>query len=362
MFKRLSIVNVLCIFIGINTGVTLHADNIKQSSISGQWFMQYQSGKEQGSASSHFQITRGYININNRLNDYLSGRITPDISVDRDGDGEGDLEMRLKYCFADLSLPSLWLLTESHIEMGLVHRPWLDFEEHINRYRMQGTMFLERNHLLNSGDFGITYFANLGGLIDEIYRREVNTSYPGRFGSIAVGIYNGGGYHAIELNNNKTLEGRLTLRPFHSVAPGLQFSYLGIVGKGNANISPDWSIHTLFCSLEHRRYILTGTLYSGAGDFKGTAIDDNGNALDQNGWSMFSELKSAKLPLSVIGRYDYFTIDSLPKSVTRKKIIAGVSWHIEGKTKVLIDYDIETYENWKDYNAAFVQTTLEYAF
>ncbi|MBD3386725.1 hypothetical protein GF407_17615 [candidate division KSB1 bacterium] len=92
----------------------------------------------------------------------MSGRITPDISVDREGDGEGDLEMRLKYCYIDFKLPDFYLFTIPAIEFGLVHRPWLHYEDKINGYRAQGTMFLERNNIINSGDYGVTFTALLG--------------------------------------------------------------------------------------------------------------------------------------------------------------------------------------------------------
>jgi hypothetical protein len=120
----------------------------------------------------------------------------PDISVDREGDGEGDMEMRLKYCYIDVKLPDLYLLTNPKVEFGLVHRPWLHYEDRINGYRAQGTMFLERNDIINSGDYGITFTAFLGK------KKFDHVSTFGQYGSVSFGFYNGGGYHAIERNLN----------------------------------------------------------------------------------------------------------------------------------------------------------------
>ncbi len=143
---------------------------VNSTTVGGKWYMNFRVGQSGSKNFSHFGVDRGYIIVRHQLSERLSGRITPDVSIDREGDGEGDLEVRLKYCFVDLSLDDLWILTRPHIEFGLVHRPWLDYEEHVNLYRVQGTMFLERNGIFNSGDYGFTLFSLLGGTIDEGYR------------------------------------------------------------------------------------------------------------------------------------------------------------------------------------------------
>ena len=87
--------------------------------------------------------------------------------------------------------PDFSLFSKPFIEFGLVHRPWLDFEEHINHYRVQGTMFLERNKIFNSADYGVTFVSNFGGEMGKEYKKRTNSSHLGKYGSIAVGIYNG---------------------------------------------------------------------------------------------------------------------------------------------------------------------------
>lgn len=118
--------------------------------------------------------------------------------------------------------------------------PWLDYEEHVNWYRCQDTIFIERNSTFNSADFGLTFVSLLGGEMSEEYQRKVNNKYPSRYGSMAFGVYNGGGYHASEKNENKVLEGRLTVRvrPLPDIIPGFQLSYFGITGKGNKEEEP----------------------------------------------------------------------------------------------------------------------------
>ncbi|KPJ95438.1 MAG: hypothetical protein AMS18_02905 [Gemmatimonas sp. SG8_17] len=333
-----------------------------RTTIGGQWFLSYRVGETGGEGLSGFTVDRGYIVIRHRLTEHLSGRITPDVSVDREGDGEGDLEMRLKYAYVDYAFADLGFFTDPHVEFGLVHRPWLDYEEHLAYYRVQGTMFLERNDIFNSGDYGATLFALLGGEMDDEYRERVNPQYPGRYGSFAVGLYNGGGYHGIERNKNKTLEGRLTLRPLPDVMPGLQFSYQGVYGRGNQVDTPDWTVSLLFASWESEHLVLTGQRYWGNGNFKGTAVDSAGKALPQDGFSLFTELRLGYPHLSLIARYDFF--DEYPDGDGggSKRLIVGVAYHIEGHSKLLLDYDVESRDGFETAESRLLKFGVEFNF
>ena len=88
----------------------------------------------------------------------LSGRIT----MDAHQDGEEDMEVRLKYAYGKYSLGDVGGITGLGLEGGIVHMVWLDFEEHINLYRMRDKMFVERSGMFNSADFGVTL---TGGLV-----------------------------------------------------------------------------------------------------------------------------------------------------------------------------------------------------
>ena len=212
---------------------------------------------------SKFVIKRGYISVDANINSFMSARITPDITQD----STGDIKVRLKYAYAKFQKPSLGYITKPFVEVGVVHMPWLDYEEHINLYRMQDTMFMERNGLFNSADLGVMFGGNFGPQLPEDYRKAVNDHYAGRWGSFAVGVYNGGGYHASEKNEDKALEGRFTLRPLPDHLPGLQVSVFGVSGKGNiadairaAGATPDVvePSGTLRTILEAKGYTLSG--------------------------------------------------------------------------------------------------------
>ena len=330
--------------------------------ISGQWFLSYLYGRVNGTRVNQFTVNRGYITINARFNSSLSGRITPDVSVDKEGDGAGDLELRLKYAYLKWQMPDLSFLVKPYIEFGLVHRPWLNFEENINNYRMQGTMYLARNGVINSADFGVTFVALLGGEMNDHYKKNVNRSYPGRYGSFAIGIYNGGGYHALEQNVNKPLEGRLSIRPFPESLPGFQVSYNGVYGKGNTKEKPEWFINMGYLSWEQEQFSVNVTYYTGQGNYKGTAVDSLGTSLDQYGYSLFGTYNIPCFPLSLIVRYDYFTQKADDRDKTDRRYILGLAYHLHRNNRILVEYDRNNGNSLYGENTSRVGITVEVKF
>ncbi|ROL57192.1 hypothetical protein D9V86_12375, partial [Bacteroidetes/Chlorobi group bacterium ChocPot_Mid] len=264
------------------------------------------------------------------------------------------------YLFDDISF-----ITKPNIEFGQVHMPWLDFEEYVNYYRMQGTMFMERSGLFNSADFGITAAGYLGGELDDNYKKEVNSKYAGRYGSFAFGVYNGGGYHAIEATQNKTIEGRLTLRPLPDVIPGLQLSYFGILGKGNmtygADTIPDWSLNAAMLSYEHKYFTFTGQFVTGEGNQKGKLTDALHVSNKISGYSVFAEGKIDE-HWRVIARYDAFDNNTEVDNNAETRLIAGVGYDFGNKNILIIDFDKTMYENTTLADKNLVKLTMQINF
>ena len=310
-----------------------------------QWFLSYTLGTIKEVRINEFNIKRGYVNIKKTINEQFSGRITTDITLDREGDGEGDLEVRLKYLYLNYNLPNLGFLYNPYLEIGLVHLPWIDFEQYINPYRVQGTMFLERNRIVGSGDYGLLFAALLGGEMDKHYQSTVNKNFPGKYGSVAFGIFNGGGYHALEKNENKTLQGRLTLRPLPAFLPGLQFSVHGAYGKGNIPQSPLWQYASGYLSWEHRQVTLTAGYYHGVGNYEGSAIRDTVSykALNQNGFSFFGDWRLFQSKISLFGRFDHFSQNYPDHDLIGRRRITGIAYHFIKGSKIIIDVDKKSY-------------------
>ncbi|MBU2493430.1 MAG: hypothetical protein KJ571_12450 [Bacteroidetes bacterium] len=345
-FTNLKSALLLCLFFNIPSYAQDETD-IKNSvfeffstmKFSGQWFLGYQNGKSKNKNYNEFELKRGYVTFEKTFNKSLSARFTQDVTIDEEGDGKGDVELRLKYIYLRYKFDSFAFFHKPFIEFGLIHRPWLEFEQKINIYRLQGKMYLERNNVASSADYGVGFFANLGGEMDDDYKKEINSNYAGKYGSIAIGVYNGGGYHALEENENKIIESRLTIRPLHEVVPGLQLSYFGLIGKGNNINEPDYNSNAGFISFESKNLILTGTYYSGSGNITGTAVDALGNSNNMTGYSIFSEIKLGASNINLFGRYDYFKESRNPVDVANKAYIIGVSYDFYKKCRLLFDFD-----------------------
>lgn len=330
------------------------------------WYLSYMDGQGadvggkggDGIDRSKFAIKRGYFRFTKEILPWFDAHMTFDVTQVKEEEGslEGSVAVRIKYAYAKFKLPDIAFLTKPFVEFGIVHMPWLDYEEHLNFYRCQDTMFLERNKTFNSADFGLTFVSLLGGEMSEEYKQKVNSYYPGRYGSFTLGIYNGGGYHASEKNENKVIESRLTIRPLPDIIPGLQFTYFGITGKGNKETEPDWNVNLGFVSYEHEYIVLTGQYYKGKGNQSGA------DEYDKDGYSIFTEIKPHK-KFSLIGRYDYFDPNDDLSKDENERYIAGVAYHIDKRHKnmVVLDYDYVNYKDSSKKNDNRVQLTLQVA-
>jgi hypothetical protein len=344
LIKILPFIVILLAFYNQVKGLESVIDSLQKSfTIKGDWFMaaQWLVPNQDNNA---FRLKRGYLTVENQFNQTFSARYTQDITIDDEGDDAGNVELRFKYCYLKVQIPALSFFTHAFVEIGLVHRPWIDFEEHINDYRVQSEMFLERSKVINAADFGLTYVTLLGGKMNQGYIESVSSSCPGKYGSIAMGIYNGGGYHAIEANNNKTIEGRFTLRPFPDEIPGLQFSYNMAFGKGNDTSKTNFRVHSFYISWESRYITLAAQYYTGKGNMSGTSQVKN------SGYSLFGEFVVPRTKFMLFSRYDFFHPETNDDS---RIIVGGAGYRFYKQNKILFDFD------W--YQKATVMRTYEIA-
>src|SRR5207247_5064245 len=96
---------------------------------------------------NNFDVTRAYLNVLGKFSGGVGTRVTADIYRNADG----SLGYRLKYAFATYT-PQGSPLT---FKVGQIHTPWLDWEEALWDYRMQGQMAMERAGYLSASDFGV---------------------------------------------------------------------------------------------------------------------------------------------------------------------------------------------------------------
>jgi hypothetical protein len=315
-------------------------------SLSGLFYLTYENGRDGGESYNQFFVNRAYLTTRVNILPRLTARLTLDTSQDKEGDGQGDMEVRIKYAYAEYDLGSAGPLTELALEGGIVHMVWLDFEEHLNLYRMRDPMFMERSGMFNSADFGLTLSGGLGGSLPEDYQREVSSSYAARYGSFALGLYNGGGYHAEERNEGKVLQGRLTLRPLSDALPGFQLSGLAMAGKGNQpgapDEIPDWRVFNVLASYQHARGALSAQYAWGEGNQKGTWTEPERSdlATDYSGYSLFGEHRlGSSSAWRLVAGYD--RLERTPGSLDRSfhRIHAGIGYDLGGDNILLLDFD-----------------------
>lgn len=269
-------------------------------------YLQYDAELKNRDGFNAFDVTRSYINIVADVAKNVRVRITPDVKRITDGSLAGSLAFRVKYAFAEFDHV---LGDKSWLRLGVHQTPWLDFEESINRYRVQGLMFAEREGLIpGSGDFGLGYF----------------TPLPAGYGEINVGVYNGEGFGRAEANKFKSFQGRGTVRPLPNapVAKGLRLSGFYDLGWYSAGHPRRHGI--VMASFEHTHFVGTAQWLVGTDRPESLAV-----AAHPRGASVFTEIRQGLEGWAVIARVDRFDPDRSTPDNSDRRIIAGVAYWLK---------------------------------
>ncbi|MEA3450702.1 MAG: hypothetical protein U9Q83_02220 [Bacteroidota bacterium] len=329
---------------------------IKQTSVSGKWFLAYNYNLSEN--TNQFQIKRGYLTVKSQLSNNISVRYTQDITTDEEGSDAGNIEIRMKYLYMKFAIPDFTIFKNMHIETGLVHTPWLSFEGNINNYRVLGKMFADRSKLLISADFGITLGGNIGEELSVNIKNKVGKYNAGKYGSFSIGIFNGGGYHDIEYNNNKTFEGRLSIRPFPNYFPSLQLSYATSIGKSNIEINQsNYNINLFALSIHNKKFTLATQYTTGNGNFQGNYFNTANQALYNSGISIIGDIKIPKTNITLFSRYDNFQIKR--NTVDLKEFyIVGIKYNFL-QNNILFFYQTDFYG---EFRSSLFELALEVKF
>src|SRR4051812_26505310 len=289
----------------IGTGVLVYS----------QYGIQFKTDSVTGRHLNAFDITRAYINVTGKFTDGIGIRVTPDVYRVTDG----SLAFRLKYAYAT------WTPEKSPLtaKFGLMHTPWLDWEEALWDYRMQGSMAMERFRspaaagYLPSSDFG-------AGIDGKFGYDKVN---------FQLGAYDGEFYSKPEGDSYKDIEARASVRVLetdnHSRVGGLRVT--GYAGLGRP--TGGGPRHPHICMGPYKSKLVTL-----AGEF-GRARDRLDNLApvtgsptppapvpqtDSNIWSVFGVLNVPKTKAALIGRYDRQKPDTDMSGNDQERFIAGV--------------------------------------
>ncbi len=257
--------------------------------------------------NSSFNVTRAYINVTGNLNHWIAFRITPDVARET-GSGtslNGSQEFRLKFAYAQFNLDDWWT-KGSWVRFGVQQTPYIDFNETAYRYRFQGSVFPERVGLLSGGDAGVTVHYNL----------------PNNYGDIHGGFYNGENYFKSEVNNEKGLEIRGTVRPLPQGGPlwkGLRVSAFLVEDHYVENAKRERIIGTVL--YEHPR-VNFGIDVLRAKDRTSVTKAET----DSKGWAFWVTPKFGKSGFEALIRHDNYTPNDKASSQKQKRDIDGIAY------------------------------------
>jgi hypothetical protein len=269
-----------------------------------------------------FQIGRSYINVTGNITRNISFRVTPDVARES-GVGSslnGSYTFRLKYAFAQWSF-------EDHLGKGAFARfgmqptPWIEFFDSVYRYRFQGPGFEDREGFLSPSDVGASFHYAL----------------PGNYGDVQAAVFNGETYSHPEVNDQKAVQIRGTLRP----APG------AAVLRG-LRVTGFWDHDAYVESADRRRAIVAVTfehphLHAG---FDYLATTDRTaatrTAIEGRGWSAFVTPRTSQGWEGLV-RFDHLQPDKTVSAQVKKRIIAGLSYWFrqEGTVASALLFDVD---------------------
>jgi len=293
----------------ISVGVTAYAQYV------------YQLKDTASVKQNNFDLTRGYVNVIGRFSGGLYTRVTVDLFSVGAGAGNvtGSYSYRLKYAYA------AWTPTNSPLtyKLGMLHTPWLDWEEALWDYRMQGTMALDRNGYETASDIG-------AGIDGKWHSDKVN---------FQVTLVNGEGYHGGVGDGRKDVEGRVSVRVLDtddsSRVGGLRVTAYAHAGKPTGGGTRNRWLGMV--SYRAKAYTLAAEAALTTDSTTGVATRDG------HVYSAFGVYHFPRSGAAVIARVDAVTPTVGGNRLTR--FIGGVSYQINPQLRVLGDWDYLSYQN-----------------
>ncbi len=274
-----------------------------------------------------FTVARSYLNVTGSLSRVIAFRFTPDIAQET-GTGSslsGSLTFRVKYAYLQANLDR-WLPAGTWARFGMQPTAFVNFSEDHYRYRFQGPIMVDREGYLSSSDAGAAFHYNL----------------PASYGDIHVGVYNGETYRRLEVNDQKALQVRGTVRPFAKASPvfrGLRvtgFYHGDHYSKGAERTRAIGSI-----TFEHK-YVNAAFDYLDAADRASTSAA----LVNSSGYSIWATPRLSK-GWEGLMRYDRLTPNQTRDETKARTLLGAAYWvPLQGSvsTVFLLDYERVVYD------------------
>jgi hypothetical protein len=282
------------------------AQQVPQVSVTGVVYTQYQY-TDAPVHTSTFDMTRAYVNVLGRFANGITTRVTTDILPN----AAGNDFVRLKYAFA------AWTPTGSSLtyKMGMIHTPFVDWEETLWDYRMQGTIAVDRNGAMTSADIGV-------GVDGKWNNDQVN-------GQLV--IVNGEGYSGGTGDFRKDVEARVSFRiqPTNDASRVGGMRVTGYAGIGKyTGTGADRTRYLGQFSYRTQQFTVAGDFVSRKdAAIKGTII------------SAFGVYHLSNSKVSFIGRVDIVDPNTAVANDGNTRIIGGASFQLSPNVRLLADLD-----------------------
>ncbi len=275
------------------------------------------------STNSNFDITRAYLNVIGRFSGGIMTRLTGDIYQNTN---DGSRSYRLKYAFVNWT-PEGSALT---YRFGLMTTPWLDWEEALWDYRMQGPMAVDRNKYMSAADFGAGVDGNINSeLVD-----------------FQASVFNGNNYSGAEGDQHKAYAARVSVRVMGS-DDGSRVGGMRLTGYAQGGAPTSGGERNRFIAMASYRS-KTLTL---AGEYVATTDSTTGYSpatakpqVKGSILSAFGVYHFPSSPLAVIARLDIVDPNTANNTTAtsndkRTTLIAGVSYQLSPNLRLLADVD-----------------------
>ncbi len=284
-----------------------------QVAVTGVVYTQYQYTDAPVVAKSTFDMTRAYVNVLGRFANGISTRVTTDIIPS----ATTNQIIRLKYAFA------AWTPTGSNLtyKLGMIQTPFVDYEETLWDYRMQGAIAVDRNGAMTSADIGV-------GIDGRWNNEQVN-------GQLA--IVNGEGYSGGTGDFRKDVEARVSVRvkPTNDASRVGGMRITGYAGIGKfTGTGADRNRYLGQLSYRTQQFTLAGEYVSR----KDAAV--TGSII-----SAFGVYHLTRSKVAVIARVDLVDPNTSTANNRQTRIIAGASYQLSPNVRLLADLDRLSFES-----------------
>jgi len=294
------------------TAVAAQTPAPPQTTVAGVVYTQYQY-TDAAVHTNTFDVTRAYVNVLGRFANGITTRLTTDILPN----AGGNQTIRLKYAFA------AWTPTGSSLtyKLGMIHTPFVDYEETLWDYRMQGAIAVDRNGAMTSADIGV-------GVDGKWNNDQVNGQFV---------IVNGEGYSGGTGDFHKDVEARVSVRvkPTNDASRvgGLRVTGYAGIGKVTGT-GADRNRYLGQLSYRTQQFTVAGEFVSR----KDALV--TGSIISAFG---VYHLTGGKVAL--IGRVDLVDPNTSVANNKNTRIIGGASYQLSPNVRLLADLDRLSFES-----------------